>query len=140
MTASILGEFQRTPVTDWLPIVHRKYEKVRSLFREPTTDELRQRQLKRVQQAMFRAAASYTLRTYPGRILNIVASQRIAEHDTRYSWSELAGGGSLTIEIAVRRTADLLASPYVENVSSHIQRFIADEFQDSSVRPANRAA
>ncbi|MBX3332433.1 MAG: alpha/beta fold hydrolase, partial [Nitrospira sp.] len=140
MTASTLGKFQRTPMKDWLPIVHRKYEKIRSLFRKPTQDELRQHQLKRVQQAMFRAAASYTLRTYPGRILNIVASQRIAEHDTRYSWSELAGGGTLAIEVAVRRTADLLASPYVENVSSHIQRFIADESQDSSARPTNRAA
>ncbi|MDH4082244.1 MAG: amino acid adenylation domain-containing protein [Nitrospira sp.] len=140
MTTSTLDELHRTPMKDWLLIMHRKYEKVRSAFRKPTDDELRQRQLKRIQQAMFRSAASYTLHTYPGRILNIVASQRIADHDTRYGWGKLAGDGSLTIEVAVRRTADLLASPHVESVSSHIRRFIDDESQDSSVRPVNRAA
>ena len=141
MTARTLGEFRRRPMKDWMPILRRKYEKVRAVLRKPTGDELRQHQLKHIQQAMFRAAASYAMRTYPGRILNIVASQRIAEQDTRYTWSEMARGGSLNIEVAVRRTADLLVSSYVEEVAKHIERFIIESSQDSPVHPTtNRAA
>ncbi len=89
---------------------------------------------------MFHAAARYTMRPYPGHILNIVASQRIETGDTRYVWRELAGGGCHTIDIAALRTADLVVSPHVEEVSSHIRRYIAERFQDTPVRPNDRAA
>jgi hypothetical protein len=88
---------------------------------------------------MFSAAARYTMRTYPGRILNIVASKRITAQDTRYAWRELALGGCRTINVGAGGMLGLLASPYVEEVSSHIQRFISDNSQDTPVRP-NRAA
>jgi hypothetical protein len=45
----------------------------------------------------------------------------------------LAEGGHQTIEVATRRTADLLASPHAEEVVPHILRFIADNSHDIPV-------
>jgi hypothetical protein len=89
---------------------------------------------------MFHAAARYTMNPYPGHILNIVASQRIETDDTRYVWKELAGKGCRTIEIAALRTADLVVSPHVEEVSSRIQQYITEHLQNTPRRPNNMAA
>ena len=86
---------------------------------------------------MFRAVAHYTVRKYPGRILNIVAAKRNVR-DTRYVWTELAGGGCQTLDVAVFRTGDLLVSPHVEEISSYVQRFLAAGSQDKIVRPRTR--
>ncbi|UVT16100.1 MAG: amino acid adenylation domain-containing protein [Nitrospira sp.] len=139
MTLNTLGELRRSPPRDWLPVIQRKCGKALSFFQQPAETELRQRQIKRIEQAMFRAAAHYTIRAFPGRMLNIVASQRIVAHDTRYAWRELAGGECQNIEIAARRTADLLTSPHVEEVASHIRRYVAENRPYTPVRP-NRAA
>jgi thioesterase domain-containing protein len=113
--------------------MRRKYQKLLALFRTSPENEQRQHQIKRIEQAMFRAAARYTMRPYSGRILTFVASQRVAEHDSRYGWGKLAEGGHQTIEVATRRTADLLASPHAEEVVPHILRFIADNSHDIPV-------
>jgi len=134
MTMRTFHELRRMPMKDWLPVVQRKCEKFSSVFRRPTENELRERQIKRMEQAMFRAVAHYTVRKYPGRILNIVASKRNVR-DTRYAWTELAGGGCQTLDVAAVRTGDLLVSPHVEEISSHVQRFLAAGSQDKIIRP-----
>jgi len=111
-----------------------------SILQGPTGNELKQQHIKRVRQAMFHAAARYTMSPYPGHILNIVASQRTDADDTRYVWRELARGGCRTIEMAALRTADLVVSPHVEEVSSHIRHYIAEHSQETPLRPNNRAA
>ncbi len=128
------------PLKEWLPLMRRKYKKLLALFRTSPENEQRQHQIKRIEQAMFRAAARYMMRPYSGRILTFVASQRVTEHDTRYGWRELAEGGHQTIEVATRRTADLLASPHVEEVVPHILRFIADNSHDIPVPSSSRVA
>jgi thioesterase domain-containing protein/acyl carrier protein len=137
MTMSTFHALRRMPMKDWLPVVQRKFEKLSSVFRRSTESELRERQIKRMEQAMFRAVARYTVRKYPGRILNIVASKRIVR-DTRYVWTELAGEGCQTLDVAALRTGDLCVSPHVEEVSSHVQRFLAAGSQDKIVQPRTR--
>jgi amino acid adenylation domain-containing protein len=139
-TVSTVGELARMPVREELSLIRRKYNSFLSILQGPTGNELRQHRCRRVRQAMFHAAARYTMRSYPGHILNIVASQRIETGDTRYVWRELAGGGCQTIDTAALRTADLLLPPYVEEVSSHILRYIAERSQNTPARPNNRAA
>ncbi|WHZ27752.1 MAG: non-ribosomal peptide synthetase [Nitrospira sp.] len=135
-----VGELPHMTMSERLSIIRRKCKSFLSILRGPTGNELRQHHIKRVRQAMFHAAARYTMGPYPGHILNIVASQRIDTDDTRYVWRELARGGCRTIEMAALRTADLVVSPHVEEVSSHIRHYIAEHCQETPLRPNNRAA
>jgi thioesterase domain-containing protein/acyl carrier protein len=119
------------PLDQWVSLVQRKCEKLFSfLQRSSTEDGL----FERMEQAMFHAAARYTVRKYPGRILNIVASKRNVR-DTRYVWAEQAGEGCQTFDVSAARTADLLISPHVEEVTSHIQRFLAADSSGNIIRP-----
>jgi len=134
------GELRRKPMHERWSVVKRKYRTVWSGPRELTGNELRELRGKRIAQGMFRAAARYAIRTYPGRILNIVASSRVMEHDTRRVWSDLAGGGCETLEVATWRTEELVVSPHVDETSSRILRFIAENSQDVPVKPTNGVA
>jgi acyl carrier protein len=135
MTMRTFHALWRMPMKDWLPFAQRKREKLSSFFqRRSTEDGLKELQDERMEQAMFHSVAHYTVRKYPGRILNIVASKRIVQ-DTRYVWTELAGGGCQTLDVPALRTMDLLVSPHVEEISSHIQRFLTADSQDKTVQP-----
>jgi thioesterase domain-containing protein/acyl carrier protein len=140
ITVSALGELRRLPLKEWGQIVRRNGQMFLSRLRRAPENEPGHRQLNHMRLAMFRAAARYAIRPYPGHILNIVASERIMEHDTRLAWSTLAGGESQTVKIAARRTGDLVVSPHVEEVSAHIQRYIAEQSRDTPVRPNHKAA
>jgi amino acid adenylation domain-containing protein len=134
-TVYLLG---RMSTKDWLPFVQRKCENFSSFLQRRSTDDgQRELQIERMEQAMFHAVARYTVHKYPGRILNIVASKRNVR-DTRYVWTELAGGGCQTLEVAALRTGDLLVSPHVEEISSHVQRFLATDSEDKRVRTQAR--
>ena len=140
ITVSALGELRRMPMKDWGQILRRNAQMFLSRLRRAPENEPGHRQLNHMRLAMFRAAARYIIRPYPGHILNIVASKRIMEQDTRLVWSQLAGGGCQTVEIATLRTGDLVVSPHVEEVSAHIQRYIAEHSRGTPVRPNNKAA
>ena len=134
MTMNTVQTLRRMPMKDWLPFVQRRCEKFSSFLRRRSTEnELIELQIERMEQAMFHAVARYTVRKYPGRILNIVASKR-GVRDSRYVWTELAGGGCQTLDVAAVRTGDLLVSPHVEDISSHVQRFLAVGSQDKIVQ------
>lgn len=137
MAVNGLGKLRRRPMRDWWPSIQYKY---RQIVKRLTEGKPRRGQVNPLEQAMFRAAARYTMRAYPGRILNIVASKRIKAQDSRYAWRELAHGGCRTIDIGAGGMLGLLASPHVEEVSSHIQRFISDNFQEIAIRSNNEAA
>jgi thioesterase domain-containing protein/acyl carrier protein len=127
----------RMPVKDWLPFIHRKSERLLSFLRSRTgEDDLYvEFQVERVTQSTRQAVARYAMRKYPGRILNIVASERnVAEMvtDTRHVWEELGGEGSQTVRVAARDSGLLLTSPHVGEVSGHLQAFLAGERQDES--------
>lgn len=140
ITMSALAELRHLPMKDWCQVLRRNGQLFLSRLRRAPENEPGHRQLNHMRLAMFRAAARYTIRPYPGHILNIVASERIMEQDTRLDWSELAGGGCQTVKIATRRTGDLVVSPHVEEVSAHIQRYIAEHSLGTPVRPNNKAA
>lgn len=135
-----LGELRRKPMHEWPSVVKRKYQTLRSIPRELTGNELRAQRGKRIAQGMLHAAGRYAIRPYPGRILNVVASNRVMEQDTRRAWSDLAGGGCETLEVATWRTEELVVSPHVDETSSRILRFIAENSQDIPIQPANRMA
>ena len=127
----------RMPVKDWLPFIHRKSERLLSFLRSRTgEDDLYvEFQVERVTQSTRQAVARYAMRKYSGRILNIVASKRnVAETvtDTRHVWEELGGEGSQTVRVAARDSGLLLTSPHVDEVSGHLQAFLAGERQDES--------
>ena len=129
----------RMPMKDWRPFVQRKRERLMSFLQRRTTeDELFvEFQVERVVQSTRQAVARYAVRKYPGRILTIVASKRnVAKTviDTRYAWEELGGGGSRTVHIAAADSGLLLTPPHVEEVSGHLQAFLAVDAQDATVR------
>ncbi len=140
ITMSALGELRRMPLKYWMQILRYNSNLLLSRLRRPPGSESEDRQFNHMRLAMFRAAACYTMRPYPGSILNFVASARIMEHDTRRVWSELANGGCRTVEIPARRTTDLVASPHVEGISSHILRLIAERHPYTPIRSDDRAA
>ncbi len=127
------------PMKDWRPFIQRKSESLLSFLRRQTTeDELFvEFQVERVMQSTRKAVARYTVRKYPGRILNIIASKRnVAKTviDTRYVWAELGGGGTQTVQIAAADSGLLLTSPHVEEVSGRLQDFLAVDAQDETAR------
>jgi thioesterase domain-containing protein/acyl carrier protein len=129
----------RMPMKDWGPFIQRKRQSLFSFLRRQTTeDELFvEFQVERVMQSTRKAVARYTVRKYPGRILNIIASERnVAETvvDTRSAWAEFGGGGSQTVHIAAADSGLLLTSPHVEEVSGRLQEFLAVDAQDETAR------
>lgn len=129
----------RMPIKDWKPFVRHKSERLLSFLRRRTVeDELFvEFQVERVRQSTRQAVARYAVHKYPGRILNIVASNRnVAETvvDTRGVWEELGEGGSQTVRIAAGDSGLLLTSPHVEEVSEHLQAFLAVDVQDETAR------
>jgi acyl carrier protein len=140
ITMSALGELRRMPMKYWIQILRYNSNLLLSRLRRPPENEPEDRQFNHMRLAMFRAAACYTMRPYPGSMLNFVASARIMNQDTRRVWSELAGGGCRTVEIPARRTTDLVASPHVEGISSDILRFIAERHPYTLIRSDDKAA
>jgi hypothetical protein len=137
MTMRTLYLLGRTPAKDWLPFLQRKCEKLSALLRSRSTENgQRELEIERLEQAMFQAVAHYTVRNYPGRILNIVASKRNLR-DSRYAWTDVAAEGCQTVDVAAMRTGDLLVSPHVEEISSQIQHFIAAGSHDKTIRPSS---
>ncbi|MDE3219630.1 MAG: amino acid adenylation domain-containing protein, partial [Nitrospirota bacterium] len=127
------------PMKDWRPFIQRKSESLLSFLRNQTTeDELFvEFQVERVMQSTRKAVARYTVRKYPGRILNIIASKRnVAETvvDTRSVWADFGGGGSQTVHIAAADSGLLLTSPHVEEVSGCLQAFLAVDAQEETAR------
>jgi pimeloyl-ACP methyl ester carboxylesterase len=140
LTWRTCGELWRKPIAEWGSILRRKSESLQSIVHGPTGAVLRRRISKRIEDGMFRAAAHYAIRPYPGRILNVVAANRVMEQDTRRVWRDLAGGGGETLEVATWRTEELVFSPHVEGTASSILRFISENSHDTPVRPIHRAA
>jgi thioesterase domain-containing protein/acyl carrier protein len=127
----------RMPRKDWGAFLRSKCESFLSFLRRRSTeDELFvEFQFERVAQSTRQAVARYAVRKYPGRILNFVASKRnVAKTvlDTRYVWSDLAGGGCQTVNIAAVNAGDLLTSPHVEELSAQLQAFLANDAQDEA--------
>jgi amino acid adenylation domain-containing protein len=138
-TVRNLRVFLRMPMRDWWAFVWRKSERFLSyLGRRPTESGLFiELQIERMKQSTFYAVARYTLGKYPGRILNIVASEYHVEKtvlDTRYVWAKLAEGGCETVHIAAVGGRTLLTSPHVEELVEHLQAYLADGAQDGDGR------
>lgn len=129
----------RMPMKNWWEFVWRKSERFLSfLERRPAESGLFiELQLERMKQSTFHAVARYTLGKYSGRVLNIIASEYLVDKtvtDTRYFWDKLAGGGCQTVHIAASRGGALLTSPHVEELSAHVQTFLAENVHGTMSR------
>jgi thioesterase domain-containing protein/acyl carrier protein len=132
----------RRPVQDWRPLIRHKIERLRSLSHsDASNDELFVNfHVERVIRATRHAVARYAIRTYPGRILNIVASKRYVARtvtDTRHVWPELGGEGSKTVQVAAADSGLLLTTPHVEEVAQHLQAFLVEDSQHEPAPLAN---
>ena len=94
-------------------------------------------QVEHVTRATLQAVARYDVRKYPGRILNIVASERYVArtvNDTRHVWPEFGGEGSRTVQVGAINSGQLLVSPHVEEVTKHLQALLVEDI-DNEPRP-----
>jgi thioesterase domain-containing protein/acyl carrier protein len=122
----------RLPIKDWVSFIQHKCKRLMSLSRtKAANDELFvEFQVERVTRATLQAVARYDVRKYPGHILNIVASKRYVAQsvtDTRHVWSEFGGKGSRTVQVAAINSGQLLVTPHVEEVTKHLQAFLAED-------------
>jgi amino acid adenylation domain-containing protein len=122
----------RLPIKDWVSFIQHKCKRLMSLSRtKAANDELFVVfQVERVTRATLQAVARYDVRKYPGHILNIVASKRYVAQsvtDTRHVWSEFGGEGSRTVQVAAINSGQLLVTPHVEEVTKHLQAFLAED-------------
>ncbi len=97
----------------------------------------------RVRDATMQAVARYDALPYPGRVLNVIASQRKVDHatdDTRRAWETLAQGGASFEQIPAEDSGRLFVSPHVEVLARYVERFAAAELceADAARRPPQR--
>ncbi|MDP1948166.1 MAG: amino acid adenylation domain-containing protein [Nitrospirota bacterium] len=134
----------RLPMKEWWTFIWRKSERFLSFLRRRPAESglFIELQIERMKQSTFHAVARYTLGKYSGRILNIVASEYLVGEtvtDTRYFWDKLDGGGCKTVHIAAAGGGALLTSPHVEELSVHVQAFLAENAHGAMSRaPCNR--
>ncbi|MBX3327338.1 MAG: amino acid adenylation domain-containing protein, partial [Nitrospira sp.] len=132
----------RLPTKDWIPLFKHYYKKLMSLS-HPNRDNnelMVEFHDERVTRSTLQAVARYDVRKYPGRILNIVASNRYVARtvtDTRHVWPEFGGEGSKTVQVAAIDSGQLLVTPHVEEVTKHLQAFLAEHNQNQPVPLAN---
>ncbi len=127
----------RLPIKDWIPFLRQKCTRLLAVSNaEVNHDELvTEFQVERVTRATLQAVARYDVRKYPGRILNIVASERYVARsvtDTRQVWQEFGGEGSKTVKVAAMNAGNLLAVPHVEAVTQHLLAFFPRDSQHQS--------
>ena len=84
----------------------------------------------RVAHATLKAIASYTASEYRGRLLNVVASERVVDDaslDTRRLWEFLSRGGFVAAAIPAENSGRLFVSPHVESLAKVLQDYLMQE-------------
>jgi acyl carrier protein len=122
----------RLPVQDWIPHLRRKSKRLMSLSRtDASHNELMvEFQIEHVTRATLQAVARYNVRKFPGPILNIVASKRDVARsttDTRHIWPEFGGEGSKTVQVPAIDSGQLLVTPHIEEVMTHLRALHMDD-------------
>jgi carbamoylphosphate synthase small subunit len=90
----------------------------------------------RVAHATLKAIAAYTASEYRGRLLNVVASERVVADsslDTRRLWEFLSRGGFVEAVIPASNSGKIFVSPHVESLAKALQDYLE---QESVSRPA----
>jgi amino acid adenylation domain-containing protein len=134
---STLPSLGRLPIKDWIRFVWHKYTRLMALaVTDGGKDELMvEFQVERVTRATLQAVARYDVLQYPGPILNIVASRRYVAQsvtDTRHAWQDFGSQGGRTVQVAAINSGQLLVTPHVEEVTKHLQIFLAEHSHDES--------
>ncbi|MEQ1792685.1 MAG: amino acid adenylation domain-containing protein [Nitrospira sp.] len=100
---------------------------LRSIVRH---DDVVQLPAQRLKAATFGAIARYRVERFPGRIVNVVASPRLADEialDTRYDWPTFGNGESRTIVIPAGNAGRLCEPPYVDELARCIQHVLSPD-------------
>ena len=125
-----LREILRLPLRAWPGFIREKIANARRSLTAPPgmlDGGFGEIQELRVMQSTLRAVAGYTVRPYPGSLLNIVASQRRVAPgalDTRRSWEGLASGGASAHHIPASDSGQLFVSPHVEEMAGYLQAYV----------------
>jgi thioesterase domain-containing protein len=124
----------KLPMKDRGTFFHGKLKKISAVLSGKAQETLRDSafDVERVKQATFLAVSRYNTDTYPGDLLNVIASKRpLAEGtlDTRAVWATLAQGECQTIYLPAEDSGRLFVSPHVEELSRQLSRYIASESQ-----------
>lgn len=93
-------------------------------------DDVTQLPAQRLKAATFGAIARYRVERFSGRIVNVVASPRLADGitvDTRYDWPALGNDESRTIVIPAGNAGRLCEPPYVDELARCIHQVVSPD-------------
>ncbi|HET9963269.1 MAG TPA: thioesterase domain-containing protein, partial [Nitrospiraceae bacterium] len=150
--ASYLHVMRGLPIEQWPKFWRGKLKQVWSSMHQAEAAEHQDEFLYKdqVTYATFHAAARYSLKPFPGPLLNVIASKHPLTNsadDTRLVFGSSALGRSQTIYVPAEDSGRLFVAPHVHELALSLQRFwseVADDFQpqtpDQDSGPARRAA
>lgn len=101
---------------------------VYSLWSIVRREDGRQHPAQQLKAATFGAIARYKVERFPGRIINVVASHRLADEitpDTRYDWPAFGNEESHTILIPAGNAGRLCEPPHVDELAMCIQQVLS---------------
>jgi thioesterase domain-containing protein len=121
------------PLRDWPVFLRARVCVVRAMLAKGIQETLAESSfhVEQVVQATLQAVSTYEVKEYPGRLLNVIATNRTLTGqptDTRYIWQKCARGASPTVLIPAEDSGRLFVSPHVEQLASRVARFAAEEF------------
>jgi len=133
-----LAALSRRPVREWAGFLHSKLPTLRKLL-YGTPMEISQETdfvVERLTQATLMAMANYEVREYPGRFLNLIASNRplaAGTVDTRLVWDRLARDGADTHYITAKDAGLMLQSPHIDELAEYLKNIFPLDSEESAV-------
>ena len=121
-------ELRKLSVTDWLGFLRTKLGNATNGMRSSNnrSHEKTDFQIRAIYRKNMQAVARYSVKEYPGTLLNIVASKRLIGSgivDTRRCWDSLAMDGGRAEFIAAIDSGQLFVTPHVEVLARLLAEF-----------------
>lgn len=134
-----LAALFRLPVSEWAGFFKNKLPKVGTLLYGTSMEISRETDfvIERLTQATLMAMANYEVREYPGRFLNLIASNRPLAADTvdtRLEWDRLARDGADTYHITAKDAGLMLQPPHIEELVEYLKRFFPLDGEEADIR------
>lgn len=114
--------------------IQRAFDKSEDTFLDKFLGEVYVNQ--RVANATLEACASYNALEYKGKLLNVVASERVVGNsvvDTRRMWESLAIEGAVAATIPAPDSGQLFVSPHVEALANILRSYLEQEFPSCGI-------
>lgn len=129
---SHLRALVRLPARQWPAFMRRRFEQATLLFDRGLEETLAgsSYHAEGVVRSTLKAVADYRPLSYPGRLLNLVASLRPlppGTEDTRRRWEGLATQSAPAVFLPAEDSGRLFVSPHVEQLALHLESFALSE-------------